>query len=145
MTKEKGFLLNKKILNDTKLICDLPLCKFLLMNDSNYPWFILVPKRPNIIELFDLSKEERNQLDNEIYEVSKFINDSFKADKINIASLGNIVSQFHIHVIARFSNDKAWPEAVWGKFPSKNYNPSELKIILNKFRNFSKKFKINSI
>ena len=82
MTKEKGFLLNKKILNDTKLICDLPLCKFLLMNDSNYPWFILVPKRPNIIELFDLSKEERNQLDNEIYEVSKFINDNTLLNQI---------------------------------------------------------------
>ena len=145
MTIEKSFLLNEKILNDTKLICELPLCKFLLMNDSNYPWFILVPRRSNIVELFDLSKDDRNQLDYEIVEASKFINDIFKPDKINIANLGNIVSQFHVHIIARFSNDKAWPEPVWGKFPSKNYNPSEFKIILNKFRNFSEKFKINFI
>ena len=140
MTKEKSFLLNNKLLNDTKLICDLPLCKFLLMNDSNYPWFILVPKRSNIVELFDLSKEDRIQLDNEIVVVSKFINDSFKPDKINIATLGNIVSQFHIHIIARFSNDNAWPEPVWGKFPPKKYTARELKIILNKFGKFSEKF-----
>ena len=141
MTKEKSFLLNEKILNDTKLICELPLCKFLLMNDSNYPWFILVPRRPNIVELLDLSQEDRIQLDSETVEVSRFINDSFKPDKINIATLGNIVSQFHLHIIARFSNDKAWPEPVWGKFPSKNYASSELKIILNKSRLFSEKFK----
>ena len=140
MTKEKKFLLNEKIFNDTILICDLPLSKFLLMNDSNYPWFILVPKRSNIVELFDLSKEDRIQLDNETVVVSKFINDSFKPDKINIATLGNIVSQFHVHIIARFSNDNAWPQPVWGKLPPNKYTSSELKVLLNKFRKFSDKF-----
>jgi diadenosine tetraphosphate (Ap4A) HIT family hydrolase len=110
------------------------------MNDSNYPWFILVPRRPNIFELFNLSKEDRIQLDHETFVVSKFINDSFKPDKINIATLGNIVSQFHVHIIARFSNDNAWPEPVWGKFPPKKYTARELKIILNKFGKFSEKF-----
>jgi diadenosine tetraphosphate (Ap4A) HIT family hydrolase len=140
MTKEKSFLLNNKLLNETKLICDIPLCKFLLMNDSNYPLVILVPRRPNIFELFDLSKEDRIQLDHETVVVSKFINDSFKPDKINIATLGNIVSQFHVHIIARFSNDNAWPEPVWGKFPPKKYTSRELKIILNKFGKLSEKF-----
>ena len=140
MTREKKFLLNEKIFNDTNLICELPLCKFLLMNDSNYPWFILVPRRSNIVELFDLSKEDRNQLDYETVEVSKFINNSFKPDKINIASLGNIVSQFHVHIIARFSNDKAWPEPVWGKFPPEKYTSSEVKVILNKSRVLLEKF-----
>jgi diadenosine tetraphosphate (Ap4A) HIT family hydrolase len=140
MTREKDFLLNEKILNDTNLICELPLCKFLLMNDSNYPWFILVPRKSNIVELFDLSKEDRNQLDCEIVEVSKFINDIYNPDKINIANLGNIVSQFHVHIIARFSNDKAWPEPAWGKFPPKKYTPSEIKIILNKSRVLLEKF-----
>tara|TARA_Y200000002_G_scaffold72954_1_gene57119 strand:- start:14 stop:442 length:429 start_codon:yes stop_codon:yes gene_type:complete len=140
MTREKKFLLNEKIFNDTNLICELPLCKFLLMNDSNYPWFILVPRRSNIVELFDLSKEDRNQLDYETVEVSKFINNSFKPDKINIATLGNIVSQFHVHIIARFSNDKAWPEPVWGKFPPEKYTSSEVKVILNKSRVLLEKF-----
>ena len=140
MTREKKFLLNEKIFNDTNLICELPLCKFLLMNDSNYPWFILVPRRSNIVELFDLSKEDRNQLDYETVEVSKFINNSFKPDKINIANLGNIVSQFHVHIIARFSNDKAWPEPVWGKFPPEKYTSSEVKVILNKSRVLLEKF-----
>ena len=140
MTREKKFLLNEKIFNDTNLICELPLCKFLLMNDSNYPWFILVPRRSNIVELFDLSKEDRNQLDYETVEVSKFINNSFKPDKINIATLGNIVSQFHVHIIARFSNDKAWPETVWGKFPPEKYTSSEVKVILNKSRVLLEKF-----
>ena len=110
------------------------------MNDSNYPWFILVPRRSNIVELFDLSKEDRNQLDYETVEVSKFINNSFKPDKINIATLGNIVSQFHVHIIARFSNDKAWPEPVWGKFPPEKYTSSEVKVILNKSRVLLEKF-----
>tara|TARA_X000001036_G_C20252938_1_gene632932 strand:- start:97 stop:525 length:429 start_codon:yes stop_codon:yes gene_type:complete len=140
MTREKKFLLNEKIFNDTNLICELPLCKFLLMNDSNYPWFILVPRRSNIVELFDLSKEDRNQLDYETVEVSKFINNSFKPNKINIATLGNIVSQFHVHIIARFSNDKAWPEPVWGKFPPEKYTSSEVKVILNKSRVLLEKF-----
>ena len=140
MTREKNFLLNEKIFNDTNLICELPLCKFLLMNDSNYPWFILVPRKSNIVELFDLSKEDRNQLDYEIVEVSKFINDIFNPDKINIANLGNIVSQFHVHIIARFSNDKAWPEPVWGKFPPIKYTSSEIKVILNKSRVLLEKF-----
>ena len=90
--------------------------------------------------LFDLSKEDRNQLDCEIVEVSKFINDIFNPDKINIANLGNIVSQFHVHIIARFSNDKAWPEPVWGKFPPKKYTSSEIKVILNKSRVLLEKF-----
>ena len=140
MTREKNFLLNEKIFNDTNLICELPLCKFLLMNDSNYPWFILVPRRSNIVELFDLSKKDRNQLDYETVEVSKFINDSFEPDKINIATLGNIVSQFHVHIIARYSNDKAWPEPVWGKYPPKQYTSSELKVMLKKSSDLLEKF-----
>ena len=90
MISGQGFLLNQQIEEDSIFIDDLPLCKFLLMNDSNYPWFLLVPRIDNIKELYDLSESNRAQLDFETVEVSKFIQSSFKPEKINIASLGNI-------------------------------------------------------
>ena len=105
MKSEKDFSLDEKIEGDSIFIGDLPLCKFLLMNDSNYPWFLLVPRRAEIKEIFDLSEDDRKQLDFETVEVSKFIKSSFNPEKINIASLGNIVSQFHVHIIARYTDD----------------------------------------
>ena len=101
------FNLDKKLKADTIFIKDLELSKLLLMNDSNYPWFILVPRKNNISELFELSKIEHEILMAEISWLSKIIKNHFHADKINIANLGNIVTQLHIHIIARFKHDKA--------------------------------------
>ena len=138
MSLKKNFLLNKRLESDTFFIDDFPLCKFLLMNDSNYPWFLLVPRINNIKELYELKQKERVQLDFEIVEVSKFINLSFKPKKINIASLGNIVSQFHMHIIGRFVEDPSWPGPVWGAVDFNKYKSNELDDILSLSRNFSK-------
>ena len=86
MSLKKDFSLNKRLKSDTFFIDDLPLCKFLLMNDSNYPWFLLVPRINDIKELYEFNQKDRVQLDFEIVEVSKFIKSSFKPKKINIAS-----------------------------------------------------------
>ena len=137
----KGFLLNQQLEGDSIFIDDLPLCKFLLMNDSNYPWFLLVPRIDNIKELYDLSESNRAQLDFETVEVSKFIQSSFKPEKINIASLGNIVPQFHVHIIARYTDDISWPNPVWGKFPFNEYKSDQSERLLKVSKIFSNKLK----
>ena len=137
----KGFLLNQRLEGDSIFIDDLPLCKFLLMNDSNYPWFLLVPRIDNIKELYDLSESDRAQLDFETVEVSKFIQSSFKPEKINIASLGNIVPQFHVHIIARYTDDISWPNPVWGKFPVNEYKSDQSERLLKVSKIFSNKLK----
>ena len=111
----KEFNLDRKLEADTIFIKDFTLCKLLLMNDSNYPWFILVPRKHDISELFELSKTEQEILISEISQLSKIIKKQFSAHKINVATLGNMVKQLHIHVIARFTDDPAWPHPIWGR------------------------------
>ncbi len=119
------FSLNKKLESDTHYINDFLLCRLLLMNNKNYPWFILVPRRNNVTEIYQLSEKDRHQLDYEINEISKKLSKYFNVDKMNIASLGNIVSQLHIHVIVRYKNDLSWSEPVWGKSNSEPYSENK--------------------
>ena len=142
MKSEKDFSLDERIETDSILIGDLPLCKFLLMNDSNYPWFLLVPRRVEIKEIFDLSEDDRKQLDFETVKVSKFIKSSFNPEKINIASLGNIVSQFHVHIIARYTDDISWPDPVWGKYPNNEYKGTQSEDLLKISKSFVNKLKV---
>jgi diadenosine tetraphosphate (Ap4A) HIT family hydrolase len=92
----------------------LPLCRLLLMNDHRYPWLILVPERDAVRELYELNDRDRRQLMEEVALVSRFIRDSFHCQKLNVAALGNVVPQLHVHVIGRRSDDFAWPKPVWG-------------------------------
>ena len=96
------------------------------MNDANHPWVILVPQRANIREIHELSDADQVQLIRESSRVSRTMAELFKADKMNVAALGNMVPQLHIHHIARFQNDAAWPNPVWGKYPAKSYDASLL-------------------
>lgn len=94
---------------------DLALCRVFLVDNALFPWLVLVPKKPNLVELLDLSASDRYILMDEIALVSRCFKEIFSPDKLNVATLGNQVSQLHIHVIARFKTDSAWPEPVWGK------------------------------
>ncbi len=116
-----GFTLHSQLAADTVEVCDLSLAKVLLMNDSTYPWVILVPRQPNLREMHDLEPADQQALMQEITHVSKAMQAHFKADKMNVAALGNMVPQLHVHIIARFEDDAAWPGLVWGKVPSKPY------------------------
>ena len=100
------------------------------MNDSNYPWFILVPDRENITEIHQLNDKDQQQLMAESSILSRIIETQFKADKINIAALGNLVSQLHLHHIVRYTTDAAWPTPVWGKLPAKPYTDEETKQVI---------------
>ena len=122
----KMFSLDSQLERDTVSVATLPLCELLLMNDANYPWLILVPRQVSIHELIDLSDHDQRQFLLESNMISRLLQSQFKADKLNIAALGNVVSQLHIHHIARFYNDQAWPKPVWGVLPPLPYAAAEL-------------------
>ena len=104
------------------------------MNDSHYPWFILVPDRENITEIYQLDATDQKRLIAESSLLSSSITRLFDADKINIAALGNMVPQLHLHHIVRYRSDAAWPAPVWGKFAAKPYTDDELKQIIGRLQ-----------
>ncbi len=109
--------LDPQLAADTLPIAELPLSELRLMRDVRYPWLILVPRREAIRELLDLSREDQQLLLAEIDHCSRIARALHRPDKLNIAALGNVVSQLHIHLIARFRDDPAWPRPVWGVHP----------------------------
>jgi len=129
---ELEFTLDPRLVTDTIAIGDFPLCRLLLMNDSQYPWFILVPRRAGVTELYHLPAAEQQQLMAEISELSETLADLFQARKMNVATLGNMVPQLHVHVIARQATDPAWPGPVWGKVPAIPYTTEELARVRSK-------------
>jgi diadenosine tetraphosphate (Ap4A) HIT family hydrolase len=120
------FQLHPRLNEDCITIGNFPLCRLLLMNDASYPWFILVPQRQGVREIFELDDADQQQLLRESSSLSRTLSEHFKADKINVAALGNMVPQLHIHHIARFTTDAAWPAPVWGHAPAKAYSVEEL-------------------
>ncbi|MGE5547849.1 MAG: HIT domain-containing protein [Solirubrobacterales bacterium] len=105
---------------------DWPLCRVLLMKDANYPWLILVPRRADISEVYQLEKDERGTLIEEIAEAARRLQSLTGADKMNVGALGNMVPQLHVHVIARFIGDPAWPGPVWGAVAAVEYGKDDL-------------------
>ena len=130
------FQLHPTLEKDTFLIKDLKLCRLLLMNNSLYPWVILVPKQDNLVEIIDLSEEDQIQLAKETNEVSKIIKDIFKVDKLNVAALGNMVPQLHIHVVGRFKDDKTFPKPVWVSGEREFYSEEEKERVGNLIQNY---------
>lgn len=128
------FILDKRLEQDTLPIGNFPLSRLLLMNDASYPWFILVPRREEISELFQLDSADQLSLWKETTTLAEVIKDTFGADKINVATLGNMVSQLHMHVIARRRNDAAWPAPVWGRQSAVPYSTDQVESIKRKLK-----------
>lgn len=128
------FELNPRLEADTDWVLDLQLSRLLLMDDSRYPWLILVPRIPNVREWLDLSSTDQALLLAEQLQVSQCLQTLFSPDKLNIATLGNIVPQLHLHIIARFETDFAWPSPVWGRGDSVRYSPDEKVALLARYR-----------
>lgn len=118
--------LDPRLADDTAPVIDLKLCDVRLMDDANHPWLVLVPRVADAVEIFDLDATQRSQLTAEIDAVSRVLKTLFKPDKLNVAALGNLVPQLHVHVIARFRTDIAWPRPVWGAANVRPYAPEEL-------------------
>jgi len=126
--------LHPQLAKDTVELGRFLLSKLLLMRDANYPWLILVPDRDAVSEIFQLDEADQQQLQRESSCVARLLVSEFDADKINIGALGNIVPQLHIHHIARYTNDPAWPAPVWGACPAKAYSDIELEKMVSKVK-----------
>jgi diadenosine tetraphosphate (Ap4A) HIT family hydrolase len=128
------FLLDSRLAADCFFIADLKISRLLLMNDCNYPWLILVPRKPDLIELVDLEFEEQIELLREINLLGKILQKNFSAEKLNIAALGNVVKQLHIHIVGRFKNDAAFPKPVFGAMPVKPYETEAAQNLIRKIQ-----------
>ena len=119
------FQLHAQLKQDCFVVGQFELCLVLLLNDSQFPWFILVPQREHIREIYELQSEDQQLLIQESSYFSQQLATIFEADKLNVAAIGNIVPQLHLHHIVRYQTDKAWPAPVWGKFAATPYTTQQ--------------------
>lgn len=120
------FVLDEQLAHDSHPIVELGLSSLRLMDDCNYPWLILVPRVADVRELIELTASQQAQLLDEVNQVSRTLKQLFRPHKLNIAALGNLVSQFHVHLIGRYRDDPAWPAPVWGRIHARPYEPEAL-------------------
>jgi diadenosine tetraphosphate (Ap4A) HIT family hydrolase len=130
------FIVDEALSADAYFICNLELSKLYVKDDKENPWFLLIPRKSNIAELMELSGEEQGLLMEEVTLVSEFLKLYYHPYKINVGSLGNIVRQLHVHVIARFREDRAWPNPLWGSPPRLLLEKIELENIKSNFVDF---------
>ena len=128
------FTLDPRLEADTLQVTDLALCRVLLMNDSRYPWLILVPRKHGLREFHDLARGDQSRLMLEITLTTEILERSHRPDKLNVGALGNIVNQLHIHVLGRFHGDPAWPGQVWGVGEPEAYDGSQANNLVREFR-----------
>jgi diadenosine tetraphosphate (Ap4A) HIT family hydrolase len=129
------FQLHPRLEQDSIAVGQFNLTELRLINDSQYPWFILVPKRPDVTEVYQLSETEQQVLQQESSLLAKTLSELYKADKMNIAAIGNMVPQLHIHHIVRYKSDIAWPAPVWGKFETVPYTEQQIEKIATQLKN----------
>lgn len=120
------FTLDARLADDSHPLATLALCELRLMDDANYPWLVLVPRIAGARELVDLDADQRRRLTDEIDLAARLLRDVYRPYKLNIAALGNMVEQLHIHVIGREQDDPAWPAPVWGRVAARPYSPEQL-------------------
>ncbi|MDR7193805.1 HIT family protein [Luteimonas terrae] len=121
-----AYTLHSQLADDTHPLATLRLCELRLMDDANYPWLVLVPRIANARELIDLDADQRRQLTDEIDIAARLLRTVCQPYKLNIAALGNMVEQLHVHVIGREQDDPAWPAPVWGRVAARPYSPEQL-------------------
>ena len=126
--------LHSRLKEDTIDIGDLPLCRVLVIKDAHYPWLLLVPRRPDAVEVFDLDEVAQAQLMTEVSRVARALKEVTRCDKLNIAALGNLVPQLHVHVIGRRTGDVAWPRPVWGVMPALAHDAEEVQNFISALR-----------
>jgi diadenosine tetraphosphate (Ap4A) HIT family hydrolase len=134
--QRNDFCLHPQLEKDSVWVSDWPLCQLRLINDKTYPWFILVPRQAGVREIIDLTDEHQWLLWQESKKLSGLLKEVYAPDKLNIAALGNMVPQLHLHHIGRFTSDAAWPAPVWGKGPAMPYSELELQTILQRWAAF---------
>lgn len=117
--------LDPRLESESTYILDLELCQVRLSHNGEFPWILLIPNEKDIFEIIDLTPDKQQLLIKEIALASQVMKTLFQPTKLNVAALGNVVSQLHIHVVARYNHDKAWPQPIWNSGFYKDYNPEE--------------------
>jgi diadenosine tetraphosphate (Ap4A) HIT family hydrolase len=135
---DAGFQLDARLAADTLFVAEWNLCRVLLMDDAQFPWLVLVPRREGLVELDDLAERERTQLMRETTRAMEVLRGVVECDKLNVGALGNIVRQLHVHVVARREGDAAWPGPVWGHGPAHHYLPEARDKLLDALRHESR-------
>jgi diadenosine tetraphosphate (Ap4A) HIT family hydrolase len=131
---ETGFTLAPELAATTYALGDWPLCHVFLVDDQRFPWLMLVPRRANIAEIIDLSPPDRQQLFDEMMRASEALQGVAQPDKLNIGALGNMVRQLHVHVVARFVSDPAWPGPIWGHGTRAPYPPHMVGPVMDRLK-----------
>lgn len=126
MFNSETFSLHPRLQGESVFVLDLELSRLVLMNNKRFPWLLLVPRLPDIAEIVDLPEKYQRVLWGEIARISKLLRELFQPDKLNVATIGNLVPQLHVHLIARFRTDEAWPKPTFGFAPPLPYTASEL-------------------
>lgn len=119
------FELHPRLAADCQVLGDFPLSRLLLMNDAQYPWLILVPRRAGLREIYELAEADQQQLLRESTILGRALMAGFRGEKLNVAALGNLVPQLHLHHVVRHAHDPAWPAPVWGRLPARSYTDAE--------------------
>ena len=128
------FQLHPRLQADSDAIAELALCSLRLLADARFPWVLLVPRLPQLRELHDVPPAYRAQLWNEVEQASRALQKLYCPDKLNVGTLGNLVPQLHIHVVARYEHDPAWPGPVWGAGTAEPYSPQQRQLRLDQLR-----------
>lgn len=128
------FVLHPQLSADSVWLIDWPLCQVRLMNDLQYPWFLLVPRVSLVRDVIDLTLSAQEQLWRESAQLSWWLKTDYRPDKLNLAALGNMVPQLHLHHIGRFEGDPAWPAPVWGKHPAQPYPAEQLSVLQQRWQ-----------
>jgi diadenosine tetraphosphate (Ap4A) HIT family hydrolase len=131
---DSAWSLHSRLKEDTIDIGDLPLCRVLVIKDAHYPWLLLVPRRHQASEIMDLDAAEQAQLMGEIAGAGRILKAITACDKLNVAAIGNVVPQLHVHIVARRRSDAAWPRPVWGAAPAQAYEPAALEQFIARIR-----------
>ena len=134
MAAPSSWSLHEQLQQDTIDIGDLPLSRVLVVKDAHYPWLMLVPRRANTTEIIDLDEVAQGQLMTEINRVGRALKEITKCDKLNVAALGNMVPQLHVHIIARRKTDAAWPRPIWGVMPPLAHDAEEVQRFISELR-----------
>jgi diadenosine tetraphosphate (Ap4A) HIT family hydrolase len=131
---DSGFALDSRLRHDTRHVASLELCDVLLMNDARFPWLVLVPRVPGMVEICDLAMEQQAMLWREVTHASQALRSPEPFDKLNLGALGNIVRQLHVHIVGRREGDAAWPGPVWGSGAAVPYDDKALAALLTRLR-----------
>ncbi|MFK8253682.1 HIT domain-containing protein [Ancylobacter terrae] len=134
MSPHDAFQLDPRLEADTLYVGEAPLSTIRLLDDSRFPWIVLVPRRPGVVDLRDLDAQERTVLMEEIVGISGVLKAMTQCDKLNVGTLGNVVPQLHVHIVARFQTDDAWPRPVWGHGKRELYDEAVADALLTRLR-----------